>query len=591
MDNWLTVHSQAYTKVYLIYGVLFGLNLLGFIIFSIYSAKSNASLELLKENDPDIYCPGLKSFSFTEEPANLEYATGMSNLGTTGRLYLNCYTGKCRYMKNSTCTRRRCYTNRWNETICEDYTDYCINYTTYSEYKCSNQCRKSKSNSCGSSYCSPKYSSYKYYSSSCSNENDSKNISSPKSCNAENLILYWGNASGNKLYYRSVNNTDYKKISYLNNAVTANESCPVGKKMCGILDNLGNKLCYPEYLNCPLNYITTNKAAANYSDVGWVELKNKTVYFTNEATQNGKIIGGFFVDSDLLVKYKKEDCETLEEGTISNLLDSHPYKLYRNSIGYDPYTQKTDVVKNGKSYLKWCVPGVGKEKNIGAIKELKVRFDFNVSTNKEVVKPIKSAISTSYLVSLFGHIGLFTILIIIIFSFFEQNSINANMGGCCRCSSSVNLVLLLVYAASTLLIFVGTILACVNIGKISQGKNVDLGTNVLSSLFSLNIAIIFINFFLIIIIVLFCIYLFITPKYLPPQENVTHYNNFNDNNKNNFEFKEIKNNDSNYNSSNFNNNNYYNNNNYNNNYYNNNNYNNNYYNNSGYNNSLLPNHP
>jgi hypothetical protein len=28
MDNWLTVHSQAYTKVYLIYGVLFALNLL-----------------------------------------------------------------------------------------------------------------------------------------------------------------------------------------------------------------------------------------------------------------------------------------------------------------------------------------------------------------------------------------------------------------------------------------------------------------------------------------------------------------------------------------------------------------------------------
>ena len=391
MDNWLTVHSQAYTKVYLIYGILFALNFIGFIIFTIYSVKSSGSLELLKEDDPDIYCPGLKSFSFTEEYGNLEYATGMPNLGTTGRLYLNCYTGECRYMTNDTCIQQRCYTDDWNNTICEDYIDYCINYTTYTEYSCSNQCRKSKSRKCGISYCSPKSSSYKYSSSSCSNDDNSKNTTHPKSCNAENLILYWGNTSENKLYYKSVNNTDYKKISYLNNAVTAKESCPPGKKMCGILDNLGNKLCYPEYLDCPLNYITTNKSDANYSDVGWVELNNKTVYFTNEATENGKIIGGFFVDSDLLIKYKDEDCVTLEEGTISNLFSIHPYTLYRNSIGYDPYTHR-EVTDTGKRYLKWCVPGVGKEKNIAKIKELKVVFDFNVTTNKDVINPIKNGV-------------------------------------------------------------------------------------------------------------------------------------------------------------------------------------------------------
>ena len=578
MDNWLTVHSQAYAKVYLIYGVLFTLNLLGIIIFSIYSAKSSSSLGLLKEDDPDIYCPGLKSFSFTKESANLEYDQGMSNLGTTGRLYLNCYTGKCRYMKNSTCTKQRCYKNRWNKTICENYTDYCINYTTYTEYSCSSQCRKSKKSECGSSYCSAKYSSLHYSSSTCSNDDDSKNMSKPRSCNAENLLLYWGNTSGNKLYYKRVYNTDYKKISYLNNAVTANESCPIGKKMCGILDNLGNKLCYPEYLDCPLNYITTNKSDANYSDVGWVDLNNKTVYFTNEATEKGKIIGGFFVDSDLLVKYNNEDCVTLEEGTISNLLLIHPYKLYRNSIGYDPYTRR-EVTDSGKSYLKWCIPGVGKEKNIAKIKELKVVFDFNVTTNKDVIKPIKSGVSRSFMVSLFGHIGLFIILIIIIFSFFEQNGINPGYGGKCRCASSVNMVLIIVYAISTLLIFIGTILACVNIGKISKGSKIDIGTNIFSSLLSLNIAIVCINFALIIIIIIFCIYLFITPKYLSDQDNITQYKTIKDNN---FEFKEMKNNEGGYSSSSNFNNNYYNSGNYNN---------NNYYNNSGYNNSLMPNYP
>jgi len=47
-------------------------------------------------------------------------------------------------MKNDTCIKQRCYTDDWNETVCEDYWDYCINYTTYTEYSCSNQCRKSK---------------------------------------------------------------------------------------------------------------------------------------------------------------------------------------------------------------------------------------------------------------------------------------------------------------------------------------------------------------------------------------------------------------------------------------------------------------
>ena len=141
------------------------------------------------------------------------------------------------------------------------------------------------------------------------------------------------------------------------------------------------------------------------------------------------------------------------------------------------------------------------------------------------------------------------------------------------------MVLIIVYAISTLLIFIGTILACVNIGKISKGSKIDIGSNIFSSLLSLNIAIVCINFALIIIIVIFCIYLFITPKYLSDQDNVTQYKTIKDNN---FEFKEMKNNEGGYSSSSNFNNNYYNSGNYNN---------NNYYNNSGYNNSLMPNYP
>ena len=120
-----------------------------------------------------------------------------------------------------------------------------------------------------------------------------------------------------------------------------------------------------------------------------------------------------------MIKYNDEDCEKLEEATVSDLLDSHPYKLYRNSLSYDPYTHRSGIVQTGKSYLKWCVPGVGREKNISKIKELKVVFDFNVTTNKDIINPIKTFSTASYFVSLPGYIGLFFALIILIFSFYE----------------------------------------------------------------------------------------------------------------------------------------------------------------------------
>ena len=273
MDNWLSVNYRAYSKVYLIYGLIFALNLGGLVIFSIYYCKSKYSLEYLIEDDPDIDLTGLESFSFSKE-YDIEYFLSVSNLGTTGRLYLNCYTGKCHYEKTYSCIETRCHGSGDDEE-CEDNQTTCTSTYSEKEYSCSNECRRSRSSSCGRSYCHSSKSNYYYDYSSCSNDDDSKNMDYPKSCNAENLILYWGNSSENRLYYRRTNNTNYKTLSYLNNAVTANESCPIGTKMCGILDNLGNKLCYPNYLKCPLNYITTNKSDSNYTRYGSASLLKK----------------------------------------------------------------------------------------------------------------------------------------------------------------------------------------------------------------------------------------------------------------------------------------------------------------------------
>ena len=189
-----------------------------------------------------------------------------------------------------------------------------------------------------------------------------------------------------------------------------------------------------------------------------------------------------------------------------------------------------------------CVPGVGKEKNISKIKELKVVFGFNVTTNKDIINPTKTFSTASYFVSLPGYIGLFFVLIVFIFSFFEQNMIHFNVGGFLRCSESINWLLFLIFVVSSLLVFVGTTLACVNIGNISKGNKLDLPTNIFSLLKLLNITIICVNIIVIILIVIFSIYLFITPQFLQAQENIAQYKTYKDENKANnecYDFQKI----------------------------------------------------
>jgi hypothetical protein len=317
--------------------------------------------------------------------------------------------------------------------------------------------------------------------------------------------MFWNNS-----YYRRSNRTDYKRFSYLNSAVTANESCPTGKKVCGILDNLGNKFCYPEFEDCPLNYITLDKSDSNYT-LDNVTIGNKVIYYSNQATENGKIVGGLFVDSDLLIKYNEEDCEILDENSVLNLLNGHYNRLYRKSLSYDPYTSYTKEVQQGKSYLKWCVPGVGKEKNISKIKELNVVYQFNVTTNKDIIKPIKSMFTSSYFVALPGFIGMFFLLIIILFSFFEQNDINSNVGGFLRFSYTANFIFLICIGVSCILIIVSFILMFVNNGNIANATKLDLDVAIFKSLKTMNYVGIGVCIDLVVLIAIFVLYLFITP--------------------------------------------------------------------------------
>ena len=193
------------------------------------------------------------------------------------------------------------------------------------------------------------------------------------------------------------------------------------------------------------------------------------------------------------------------------MLKGHNNKLYRNSLNYDPYTSYKKVVQQGKSYLKWCIPGVGKEKNISKIKELNVVYQFNVTTNKDIIKPIKSMFTASYFVGLPGFIGMFFLLIIILFSFFEQNDINSNVGGFLRFSYTANFIFLICIGVSCILIIVSFILMFVNNGNIANATKLDLDVAIFKSLKTMNYVGIGVCIDLIVLIAIFVLYLFITP--------------------------------------------------------------------------------
>ena len=107
MEDWLSVHEHAYGKVYLLYILLFTTNIFALIFLTVNYCLSKYSLEYFKEDDPDIDLTGLKGFSFSQisHDEHDEYSPTMSNLGTTGKLYFDCYKGSCTYEKSYRCEK------------------------------------------------------------------------------------------------------------------------------------------------------------------------------------------------------------------------------------------------------------------------------------------------------------------------------------------------------------------------------------------------------------------------------------------------------------------------------------------------------
>ena len=104
MEDLLKVHPKAYNKVYVFYYIILSLNLILFILVTINYCLSFYTFNYMEENDPDINITGIKSFNFVSSLDSFEYSPRMSNLGNTGKIYLDCFVGECTFSYTYDCS-------------------------------------------------------------------------------------------------------------------------------------------------------------------------------------------------------------------------------------------------------------------------------------------------------------------------------------------------------------------------------------------------------------------------------------------------------------------------------------------------------
>ena len=377
--------SKHYLIAFIIYIIILILWLITFFLSTLSYCLYIYKIKKFEENDPFIDLSGIQSFSFVKTDSNNpEYNSSVPNLGYTGELIFDCYKGLCTYYHEYPCEKEHC----GGDDGCYTIHTTCKSYPDFFEYDSSKLCRNTDGNKCNACKNNKGYS---YINCSCSHIKDTNYYSSTYSCYADN----WKN-----LNFKRKNQT-FSNFDYSNNAVPSNENCPSNMHQCGILDELGNKLCYPKGINCPINYITLNSSDKNYNYKEYT-IDGVKIYYTNEAIEDGKVLGGFYVDSDLMIKYNIGECQIIDTGKISELLNSHKNKLYKNSLSFDPYKDE-NIDKKGKAYLKWCIPGVGKERNITLVKQFTIDYNLNKTTNREITK-FSSTIKLLYFISLPGYI-------------------------------------------------------------------------------------------------------------------------------------------------------------------------------------------
>ena len=419
----------------------------------------------------DISIIGLESFDFIEEKTIPEYP--YDNLGNTGKLILDCYTGTCihqiphKYSYNTNCD---------SKGFCQSDEYTVIEHRPIIDHNCSEQCHETGKTEC---YCSEPYDEI----GTCKNKMDDR-YEKGKVCYAHNTIYFW---KGKRYDIgKSIN------YAYIKDAILKDEGCPKGTKNCGIIDNNGNQLCIRNHLNCPINYISENISRNDYSSV---LIGNKTFYYGNDNTTKRKIIAGFVADTDLLLNQDNDKTDIIDNYTISGFLKDNQ-NLYKNvNLGYDPY-QEENIDSKGKSHLRIFY----NEENVNLtfLREISEKINFNHRMNNVALNSIHYKTKVITILGLIALGFLLLVFIIILcnqFSYYKR----VRYGGCNKC-----------YYACVIIIFIGLmitplIFGCINITKAKDAQNLDINKDY-STFKKLNIAFIIIGFTLFLFLIVYIIF-------------------------------------------------------------------------------------
>ena len=253
------------------------------------------------------------------------------------------------------------------KTFYHEPTTYDNDYRDVLDYDCSKDCGINKTKYCYS--CPTKYDEKEGL---CKFAAFDSYLPS-KYCFANHLILKW------KGHLYSLENATNENTSYINSAVLPDEECPKYKKLCGILDNYGNKLCISENEDCPINKIVVSEIEPFDYNYNHIKINDKSIYYTNEAVNDGIIVKNLYVDSDILLQYQK-GCYKIDEGTVEELIEDNK-NLYDNSGN------------SGKSYLKWCNNGYNENFNLTNMKIEYKEYSNYKYLNENVIKTIKDGLS------------------------------------------------------------------------------------------------------------------------------------------------------------------------------------------------------
>jgi hypothetical protein len=354
--------------------------------------------------NPDLTIQVIKDFDFKPNITIDHYNGNMSFLGLTGKIKLDCYSGLCEKYVKKICEREICHSesseyffnvfdkNKRRLSSCETYTYDCSFTDQTPEFKCSEEC-------------ATKYSYYGSYCSSCSYKYDSEEgyckkynennlyINDSVYCQPSNMIFFW-----KELYYENIS----YQYSYVNDAVLKNETCPEGKKPCGILDKYGNKLCIPKNEKCPINNISMGyEPPDKVHTYAPIKVGNKTIYYSNDFVEDGRIIKGLYSDSDVKIEYN-ENCSILDTYNLSYFLNEN-IKIYKDK--YIPQSMKN----NGKSYLKYC-DFVVNNLDLNQLKNDYKLYQFSQKFNTDIYEKLKDKLSNGFFCSFFGCIYLLVYL-------------------------------------------------------------------------------------------------------------------------------------------------------------------------------------